>query len=302
MKDLRNMILENHYWKTNDNNGGSLDKDVSVHYWKMRRSVEGKWGQFKKIYEDSLRQQLIDFLTECGKNDKWHTLYINPVPIEFDYNISGGYDKGLVCGFYTDPNDGEPIMMIDCLDGKPLFCLSIDSLMKGRMLRLRNNVLIDDSVLYKIICNGYIAYTIPLEYSKSLRKKEYDRITSDSGKVSDNLRKLFKEKKYKEFEETIKNLVETYGNQNRNGKYIELKRLGRFWDCFIEQISIVNGTTWLMVYLQGDLSDTSEEIKLSDLLKNKKMKLSYKNESFTVDEDSIKDMIEDLEGYLNERK
>lgn len=302
MKRLRDIICEGHYWRTSDNSGGSLDKDVSRHYWKMRHAIENKYGQFKKIYEDSLRQQFIDFLNDCGTNDKWHAVYINPIPIEFDYKLSAKHNKGLVCGFYMDPNDNEPLIMVDCLDGKPVFALIMDELMTGRLLRLRNNVLIDDSVLYKIITNGYIAYTIPKEYSKELRKKEYDRVTSDYGIIADDLRKLFKEKDYDEFEKTIKSIVENHGSQNSYGKYMDLKRVGRFWNCFINQISVNKNDVWITVYMQGDLSDDEQNIKLSDLLRRKKMVLTYKNESFIVDSENITDMIDDIEDYLKKNK
>lgn len=300
MKDL-NMFLEGHYWKKNDSSyGGSLDPDVSRHYWRMRRTIEDKWGQFKALYKTTVRQQLIDFLIECGDDTKWHTLFINPYPIEFDYNLKNEHTKGLVTGFYVDPADNVPVMCVDCLDGKPTFCLNIDNLMEGRMLRLRNNVLIDDSILYNLITKGYIAYTIPKDYSKQLRAAALERVNSDSGKIAESLKKLYKEHKYDEFEKLIVDLLNNKGKDSRNGKYIPLKRTGRFWNCYISQISIVKDTVWLNVYEQGDLSDNDEDIRLSELLKKGKMRLNYKNEVFTVDDESITDMIEDLEAYLKE--
>ena len=293
MKEL-NTIFESHYSK-----GNHLDPDVSRYYWDMKRLVADNWGRFRQVYKDSLRQKFIDFLKDCGEGE-YSLIYIKPVKIEFDYNIKGGYTPGLICGFWLNKKD-EPIMFVDCLDGKPLFGVSIDALFDG-LSRLRNNVLVDHTCIYNVITKGDIAYTISKSDCQSMRKAYLEKISSDYGQIAETLKNLYKTKQFNEFESKLAEVLKSSGEKYSNGVYIPLKRTGNFYSCFIEQISLIKDTIWLDVYCQGDLSDTTEELKLSDLLKRGKVRLTYKNEGFTVDDDSINDMIDDLAEYLKEKK
>lgn len=288
-------IYESHYSK-----GNQLDPDVSRYYWAMKQLVMDKFGQFKQIYKNSLRQKLIDFIKSCGSG-AYSTVYIKPVKIEFDYNIKGGYTSGLICGFWCT-NDDVPVMYVDCLDDQPMFGVNIDKLVSASMLRLRNNVLVDWDCLYDLIVKGDIAYTISKSDCYKLKKEYYDRSVSDAGSIADNLRSLLKSRKYDEFVESIKTVITRYGKTTSKGSFMPLKRNGRFWNCFISELSIVNNTVWVNAYEAGDLSDNDDEIQLLQLLKLGKKKFLYKGETFTVDMDSINDMIDDIEYFINEQK
>ena len=104
MKQL-NTIFEKHYSR-----GNQLDPEVSGYYWKMKKLVGNNWAQFRKIYDAELRSILVNFLKECGEGE-WHTVFIKPVKIEFDYNIKNDYTAGLICGFYLSKEE-EPILFV----------------------------------------------------------------------------------------------------------------------------------------------------------------------------------------------
>ena len=149
--------------------------------------------------------------------------------------------------------------MVDCLDGEKYFGVALDDIVDTpqKMFRLRNNVLIDGYVLYKIIENGNVVEIISKDQSRKMRKDYVDNFNSDTGKMIDQLKEMLKRNKYDEFIDILRKFIEEHGKGSKN-KYIDLKRVGRFWNCYISQLSLVNGKVWATVYKQGDLSDDDE--------------------------------------------
>lgn len=290
MKSFKNILLEN------------AGYEAEVYYRKMRALVQGKELKIKELYKDSLRRMIIEYLKKYGTDDKWHILYMEPYVIEYDYNIKGGYTKGLIFGIYLNGKD-EPILMVDCLDGGNYFGVLLDDIVDSpnKMFRLRNNVLVDGYVLYNIIENGNMAEIISKNQSIKKRKDYVANFNSDTGKMIDQLKEMFKRNKYDEFIDILRRFIEEHGKGSKN-KYINLKRVGRFWNCYISQLSLVNGNVWATVYKQGDLSDDEEDVELLKLLRNSRTTLMYKGESFCVDRESIEDMIVDFEEYAKNVK
>ena len=290
MKSYKSILLEN------------ADYEAEVYYRKMRAMVQGKEHKIKELYNDGLRQMIIEYLKKYGTDDKWHILYMEPYVIEYDYNIKGGYTKGLIFGIYLNSSDA-PIMMVDCLDGGNYFGLLLDDIVDSpnKMFRLRNNVLFDGYALYNIIENGNVAEIISKNQSIKMRKDYVANFNSDTGKMIDQLKEMFKRNKYDEFIDILRKFIEEHGNGSKN-KYINLKRVGRFWNCYISQLSLVDGKVWATVYKQGDLSDDEEDVELLKLLRNSRTTLMYKGESFRVDRESIEDMIVDFEEYAKNVK
>ena len=276
--------------------------EAEVYYRKMRSMIQDKERKLKELYNDGLRQMIIEYLKKYGTDDKWHILYMEPYVIEYYYNIKGGYTKGLIFGMYLSSKD-EPVLMVDCLDGEKYFGVALDDIVDTpqKMFRLRNNVLIDGYVLYNIIENGNIAEIISKNQSIKMRKDYVANFNSDTGKMIDQLKEMFKHNKYDEFIDILRKFIEEHGEGSKN-KYINLKRVGRFWNCYISQLSLVNGKVWATVYKQGDLSDDDEDVELLKLLRNSRTTLMYKGESFRVDRESIEDMIADFEEYVKNMK
>ena len=290
MKSYKNILLEN------------AGYEAEVYYRKMRSMIQNKELKLKELYNDGLRQMIIEYLKKYGTDDKWHILYMKLYVIEYYYNIKGGYTKGLIFGMYLSSKD-EPVLMVDCLDGGNYFGVSLDDIVDTpqKMFRLRNNVLIDGYVLYNIIENGNIAEIISKNQSIKMRKDYVANFNSDTGKMIDQLKEMFKHNKYDEFIDILRKFIEEHGEGSKN-KYINLKRVGRFWNCYISQLSLVNGKVWATVYKQGDLSDDDEDVELLKLLRNSRTTLMYKGESFRVDRESIEDMIADFEEYVKNMK
>jgi hypothetical protein len=134
-----------------------------------------------------------------------------------------------------------------------------------------------------------------------MRKDYVANFNSDTGKMIDQLKEMFKRNKYDEFIDISRKFIEEHGEGSKN-KYINLKRVGRFWNCYISQLSLVNGKVWATVYKQGDLSDDDEDVELLKLLRNSRTTLMYKGESFLIDRESIEDMIVDFEEYAKNVK
>jgi hypothetical protein len=290
MKSYKSILLEN------------AGYEAEVYYRKMRSMIQDKERKLKELYNDGLRQMIIEYLKKYGTNDKWHILYMEPYVIEYYYNIKGGYTKGLIFGIYLSSKD-EPVLMVDCLDGEKYFGVALDDIVDTphKMFRLRNNVLIDGYVLYNIIENGNVAEIISKDQSRKMRKDYVDNFNSDTGKMIDQLKEMLKRNKYDEFIDILRKFIEEHGEGSKN-KYINLKRVGRFWNCYISQLSLVNGKVWATVYKQGDLSDDDEDVELLKLLRNSRTTLMYKGESFIVDRESIEDMIVDFEEYAKNVK
>jgi hypothetical protein len=290
MKSYKSILLEN------------AGYEAEVYYRKMRALIQNKELKLKELYNDGLRQMIIEYLKKYGTDDKWHILYMKPYVIEYYYNIKGGYTKGLIFGIYLSSKD-EPVLMVDCLDGEKYFGVSLDDIVDtpNKMFRLRNNVLIDGYVLYNIIENGNVAEIISKDQSRKMRKDYVDNFNSDTGKMIDQLKEMFKHNKYDEFIDILRKFIEEHGEGSKN-KYINLKRVGRFWNCYISQLSLVNGKVWATVYKQGDLSDDDEDVELLKLLRNSRTTLMYKGESFLVDRESIEDMIVGFEEYAKNVK
>lgn len=290
MKSYKSILLEN------------AGYEAEVYYRKMRSMIQNKELKLKELYNDGLRQMIIEYLKKYGTDDKWHILYMEPYVIEYYYNIKGGYTKGLIFGIYLSSKD-EPVLMVDCLDGEKYFGVALDDIVDTpqKMFRLRNNVLIDGYVLYNIIENGNIAEIISKNQSIKMRKDYVANLNSDTGKMIDQLKEMFKHNKYDEFIDILRKFIEEHGEGSKN-KYINLKRVGRFWNCYISQLSLVNGKVWATVYKQGDLSDDDEDVELLKLLRNSRTTLMYKGESFLVDRESIEDMIVDFEEYAKNVK
>jgi hypothetical protein len=290
MKSYKSILLEN------------AGYEAEVYYRKMRSMIQDKERKLKELYNDGLRQMIIEYLKKYGTNDKWHILYMEPYVIEYYYNIKGGYTKGLIFGIYLSSKD-EPVLMVDCLDGGNYFGVALDDIVDTphKMFRLRNNVLIDGYVLYNIIENGNVAEIISKDQSRKMRKDYVDNFNSDTGKMIDQLKEMLKRNKYDEFIDILRKFIEEHGEGSKN-KYINLKRVGRFWNCYISQLSLVNGKVWATVYKQGDLSDDEEDVELLKLLRNSRTTLMYKGESFIVDRESIEDMIVDFEEYAKNVK
>ena len=290
MKSYKNILLEN------------VGYEAKVYYRKMRSMIQDKERKLKELYNDGLRQMIIEYLKKYGTDDKWHILYMEPYVIEYYYNIKGGYTKGLIFGMYLSSKD-EPVLMVDCLDGGNYFGVSLDDIVDTpqKMFRLRNNVLIDGYVLYNIIENGNVAEIISKDQSRKMRKDYVANFNSDTGKMIDQLKEMLKRNKYDEFIDILRKFIEEHGEGSKN-KYINLKRVGRFWNCYISQLSLVNGKVWATVYKQGDLSDDDEDVELLKLLRNSRTTLMYKGESFLVDRESIEDMIADFEEYVKNMK
>jgi hypothetical protein len=290
MKSYKSILLEN------------AGYEAEVYYRKMRSMIQDKERKLKELYNDGLRQMIIEYLKKYGTNDKWHILYMEPYVIEYYYNIKGGYTKGLIFGIYLSSKD-EPVLMVDCLDGEKYFGVALDDIVDTphKMFRLRNNVLIDGYVLYNIIENGNVAEIISKDQSRKMRKDYVDNFNSDTGKMIDQLKEMLKRNKYDEFIDILRKFIEEHGEGSKN-KYINLKRVGRFWNCYISQLSLVNGKVWATVYKQGDLSDDDEDVELLKLLRNSRTTLMYKGESFLIDRESIEDMIVDFEEYAKNVK
>ena len=269
---------------------------------KIQHAINDDWSNFRKNYREHIRGHIIDLCKSCGDNSKYHTYFFNPVTIKFDYNIKGGCTPGLMFAIWLDKDD-EPVLYVDCLDGGKPFGISIDKIMdSSSMFRLRNNVLIDSANLYDLLNRGYLHNDSSKDECKEIRQKEYERFTSDGGQLADRLRDYLKKQDYDEIIKSLKQLVETKGEKYRDGKSIRLKRIGRSWNNHISEIILINNELWVNVYWQGDLTDGDEEIRLSWILKDKKYVIKHRDERFTVDHDSVKDMFDDLEHYLMNTK
>lgn len=270
--------------------------------WNIKRTINDNYGGFRELYTSKVRKTLIELVLECGENDKWHTFFFKPVKIKFDYNIKNGFTPGLICGIWLD-KDNEPILFVDCLDGGKLFGISIDKIVESKgLLRLRNNVLIGSENIYDLLNSPYLEHQVTQSECQKLRKEELDRFSSDGGKFVDTLREYLKNHKYDEILNELKQLVNSNGEKYRNGKSIRLKRNGRFWNNYISEIILINNELWVNVYWQGDITDGDEEVRLSWILKDKKFVVKHNDERFTVDHDSVKDMFDDLEQFLINRK
>lgn len=270
--------------------------------WNIKRTINDNYSGFRELYTSKVRKTLIELVLECGENDKWHTFFFNPVKIKFDYNIKNGFTPGLICGIWLD-KDNEPILFVDCMDGGKLFGISIDKIVESKgLLRLRNNVLIGSENIYDLLNSPYLERQITQSECQKLRKEELDRFSSDGGQFVDTLREHLKNHKYDEILNELKQLVNSNGEKYRNGKSIRLKRNGRFWNNYISEIILINNELWVNVYWQGDTTDGDEEVRLSWILKDKKIVVKHNDERFTVDHDSVRDMFDDLEQFLINRK
>lgn len=270
--------------------------------WNMKGTINGNYGKFREIYNDKVRDTLVEFILECGENNKWHTFFFKPVKIEFDYKLTTKHTQGLMCGLWLNDKN-EPILFVDCMDGDKLFGISIDDLVNSSKLsRLRNDVIIGAEHIYKLLNSPYLEHQVTKTECQKLRKEELDRTLSDGGQLVDRLRGFLKSRDYDGIIKELKQLVDLKGGKYRNGKSIKLKRTGRFWNNYISEIILINDELWLNVYWQGDSTDGDEEIKLSTLLKDRKFIVKHRNERFTVDYDSLNDMFDDLEDYLLNKK
>ena len=270
--------------------------------WNMKGTINDNYGKFREIYNDKVRDTLVKFILECGENNKWHTFFFKPVKIEFDYKLTTKHTQGLMCGLWLS-DDNEPILFVDCMDGDKLFSVCVDDLVNSSKLsRLRNDVIIGEEHIYKLLNSNLLQYQVTKTECQKLRKEELDRILSDGGQLVDRLRGFLKSRDYDGIIKELKQLVDLKGGKYRNGKSIKLKRTGRFWNNYISEIILINDELWLNVYWQGDSTDGDEEIKLYALLKDKKVIVKHRNERFTVDYDSLNDMFDDLEDYLLNKK
>lgn len=270
--------------------------------WNMKGTINDNYGKFREIYNDKVKDTLVEFILECGENNKWHTFFFKPVKIEFDYKLTTKYTQGLMCGLWLNDKN-EPILFVDCMDGDKLFGISIDDLVNSSKLsRLRNDVIIGAEHIYKLLNSPYLEHQVTRTECQKLRKEELDRTLSDGGQLVDRLRGFLKSRDYDGIIKELKQLVDLKGGKYRNGKSIKLKRTGRFWNNYISEIILINDELWLNVYWQGDSTDGDEEIKLSTLLKDRKFIVKHRNERFTVDYDSLNDMFDDLEDYLLNKK
>lgn len=270
--------------------------------WNMKGTINDNYGKFREIYNDKVKDTLVEFILECGENNKWHTFFFKPVKIEFDYKLTTKYTQGLMCGLWLNDKN-EPILFVDCMDGDKLFGISIDDLVNSSKLsRLRNDVIIGTEHIYKLLNSPYLEHQVTRTECQKLRKEELDRTLSDGGQLVDRLRGFLKSRDYDGIIKELKQLVDLKGGKYRNGKSIKLKRTGRFWNNYISEIILINDELWLNVYWQGDSTDGDEEIKLSTLLKDRKFIVKHRNERFTVDYDSLNDMFDDLEDYLLNKK
>ncbi len=270
--------------------------------WNMKGAINDNYGKFREIYNDKVRNTLVEFIIECGENNKWHTFFFKPVKIEFDYKLATKYTQGLMCGLWLNDKN-EPILFVDCMDGDKLFGVNIDALVNSSKLSsLRNDVLIGEEHIYKLLNSPYLVNQVTRTECQKLRKEELDRVLSDGGQLVDRLRGFLKSRDYDGIIKELKQLVDLKGGKYRNGKSIKLKRTGRFWNNYISEIILINDELWLNVYWQGDSTDGDEEIRLSTLLKDKKVIVKHRNERFTVDYDSLNDMFDDLEDYLLNKK
>lgn len=270
--------------------------------WNMKGAINDNYGKFREIYNDKVKDTLVEFILECGENNKWHTFFFKPVKIEFDYKLANKCTQGLMCGLWLNDKN-EPILFVDCMDGDKLFGIGIDDLVNSSKLsRLRNDVLIGAEHIYKLLNSPYLVNQVTRTECQKLRKEELDRVLSDGGQLVDRLRGFLKSRDYDGIIKELKQLVDLKGGKYRNGKSIKLKRTGRFWNNYISEIILINDELWLNVYWQGDSTDGDEEIKLSTLLKDRKVIVKHRNERFTVDYDSLNDMFDDLEDYLLNKK
>ena len=270
--------------------------------WILKGTINDNYGKFREIYNDKVKDTLVEFILECGENNKWHTFFFKPVKIEFDYKLTTKYTQGLMCGLWLNDKN-EPILFVDCMDGDKLFGISIDDLVNSSKLsRLRNDVIIGAEHIYKLLNSPYLEHQVTRTECQKLRKEELDRTLSDGGQLVDRLRGFLKSRDYDGIIKELKQLVDLKGGKYRNGKSIKLKRTGRFWNNYISEIILINDELWLNVYWQGDSTDGDEEIKLSTLLKDRKFIVKHRNERFTVDYDSLNDMFDDLEDYLLNKK
>lgn len=270
--------------------------------WNMKGTINDNYGKFREIYNDKVKDTLVEFILECGENNKWHTFFFKPVKIEFDYKLTTKYTQGLMCGLWLNDKN-EPILFVDCMDGDKLFGIGIDDLVNSSKLsRLRNDVLIGAEHIYKLLNSNLLEYQVTRTECQKLRKEELDRTLSDGGQLVDRLRGFLKSRDYDGIIKELKQLVDLKGGKYRNGKSIKLKRTGRFWNNYISEIILINDELWLNIYWQGDSTDGDEEIKLSALLKDRKVIVKHRNERFTVDYDSLNDMFDDLEDYLLNKK
>ena len=270
--------------------------------WNMKGTINDNYGKFREIYNDKVRDTLVEFILECGENNKWHTFFFKPVKIEFDYKLTTKHTQGLMCGLWLNDKN-EPILFVDCMDGDKLFSIGIDDLVNSSKLsRLRNDVIIGEEHIYKLLNSPYLEHQVTKTECQKLRKEELDRVLSDGGQLVDRLRGFLKSRDYDGIIKELKQLVDLKGGKYRNGKSIKLKRTDRFWNNYISEIILINDELWLNVYWQGDSTDGDEEIKLSTLLKDRKVIVKHRNERFTVDYDSLNDMFDDLEYYLLNKK
>ena len=270
--------------------------------WNMKSTINDNYGKFREIYNDKVRDTLVEFIIECGENNKWHTFFFKPVKIEFDYKLTTKHTQGLMCGLWLNDKN-EPILFVDCMDGDKLFSIGIDDLVNSSKLsRLRNDVIIGEEHIYKLLNSNLLQYQVTKTECQKLRKEELDRILSDGGQLVDSLSGFLKSRDYDGIIKELKQLVDLKGGKYRNGKSIKLKRTDRFWNNYISEIILINDELWLNVYWQGDSTDGDEEIKLSTLLKDRKVIVKHRNERFTVDHDSLSDMFDDLEYYLLNKK